>query len=225
MNRHNITRVVVGMVDPDCRVATKGIKSLRDNGIEVELIQGMEEKEVELINRPYIHRTLFNTTYNVAVVLSENPNRSICEAAIEEIFCEADLLDTIVFSSLNSEQSMFESPHRELLLRLVDRIPNLLLLRNSSSLLFSLEILRNLEDFLFRKISVTDLYSDRAGKSGPLTIPIVSSQNVTALSKVIQDNLQSNGILFLDYGSLIIENQDNFQVIFKQVNHTFQRIK
>ena len=54
--REKISKVVVGMKDPDRRVNGKGITYLRKNGIEVE--EGILEEECKKLNRFYIkHRT------------------------------------------------------------------------------------------------------------------------------------------------------------------------
>lgn len=49
-----IKRVVIGVVDPDQRVSTKGIKLLREAGIEVEI--GVAAKEVTRSLRAYLHQ-------------------------------------------------------------------------------------------------------------------------------------------------------------------------
>lgn len=50
----NVTKVVVGMVDPDPRVSGKGIERLRQAGIEV--IVGVEERDCLRLNEAFIHR-------------------------------------------------------------------------------------------------------------------------------------------------------------------------
>ncbi len=52
--KSGITRVVVGMKDPDKRVSGKGISLLMDSGIEV--IENVLQKQVEIQNRAFIHR-------------------------------------------------------------------------------------------------------------------------------------------------------------------------
>ena len=49
-----LKRVVIGMVDPDPRVSGNGISRLKDSGIEV--IEGILNKECELINREFSFR-------------------------------------------------------------------------------------------------------------------------------------------------------------------------
>ncbi|MEA5452736.1 bifunctional diaminohydroxyphosphoribosylaminopyrimidine deaminase/5-amino-6-(5-phosphoribosylamino)uracil reductase RibD [Leptolyngbya sp. CCNP1308] len=54
--RAGITRVVVGMVDPDPRVSGAGIQRLRQAGLEV--IVGVEEDACQLLNEAFVHRIL-----------------------------------------------------------------------------------------------------------------------------------------------------------------------
>ena len=49
-----LSRVVIGMVDPDPRVSGNGISRLRDSGLEV--IEGVLKQDCELINREFIFR-------------------------------------------------------------------------------------------------------------------------------------------------------------------------
>ncbi len=49
-----VKKVVVGMIDPDDRVSGKGIQTLKEAGIEVEV--GVEEKACLELNAPFIHR-------------------------------------------------------------------------------------------------------------------------------------------------------------------------
>ncbi|MQL84177.1 hypothetical protein Taro_016684 [Colocasia esculenta] len=54
--RAKVKRVVVGMVDPNPIVASKGVERLRDSGIEVTV--GVEEALCQKLNEAYIHRML-----------------------------------------------------------------------------------------------------------------------------------------------------------------------
>ena len=51
-----VSRVVVGMVDPDKRVNGGGIQTLRDNGIEV--VVGVEEQACRALNEDFIQRVM-----------------------------------------------------------------------------------------------------------------------------------------------------------------------
>lgn len=51
-----VKRVVVGMVDPNPIVASKGLDRLRDAGIEVTT--GVEEESCKRLNEAYIHHML-----------------------------------------------------------------------------------------------------------------------------------------------------------------------
>ncbi|KAL2335959.1 hypothetical protein Fmac_010405 [Flemingia macrophylla] len=51
-----VKKVVVGMVDPNPIVASKGVQRLRDAGIEV--VAGVEEELCKSLNEAYIHRML-----------------------------------------------------------------------------------------------------------------------------------------------------------------------
>lgn len=51
-----VAKVITGMVDPDPRVAGRGIKKLQDAGIEV--IVGVEETDCRQLNEAFIHRVL-----------------------------------------------------------------------------------------------------------------------------------------------------------------------
>lgn len=54
--RAKVKKVVVGMVDPNPIVASKGVDRLRDAGIEV--VVGVEEELCKSLNEAYIHRIL-----------------------------------------------------------------------------------------------------------------------------------------------------------------------
>ena len=58
-----LTRVVVGMVDPDPRVSGSGISRLRDSGLKV--IEGVLQKECELINREFSFRVRHGRPWGV----------------------------------------------------------------------------------------------------------------------------------------------------------------
>lgn len=54
--RAEVRRVVVGMVDPNPIVASKGVEKLRASGIDVTV--GVEEMLCQKLNEAYIHRML-----------------------------------------------------------------------------------------------------------------------------------------------------------------------
>lgn len=58
-----ITKVFVGMIDPDTRVCGKGIQQLEDAGIEV--IVGVEEAECSKLNEAFIHRIRFSQPFGI----------------------------------------------------------------------------------------------------------------------------------------------------------------
>ncbi len=58
-----IKKVFVSIQDPDNRVSGKGIKQLKDSGIEVYL--GLCEAEAIFINKAFIHRNLTGQSYGV----------------------------------------------------------------------------------------------------------------------------------------------------------------
>ena len=58
-----VKKVYVSMKDPDPRVSGKGIKLLKDAGIEVDL--GLCEKESLELNKAFIHRNLTGNAYGV----------------------------------------------------------------------------------------------------------------------------------------------------------------
>ena len=67
---NGISRVVVGMVDPDPRVSGTGLTFLKDRGIKVDLFQGgMGElnDKCESLNLPFIFRVLNKRPYSVVV--------------------------------------------------------------------------------------------------------------------------------------------------------------
>ncbi|MGP1382844.1 MAG: bifunctional diaminohydroxyphosphoribosylaminopyrimidine deaminase/5-amino-6-(5-phosphoribosylamino)uracil reductase RibD [Thainema sp.] len=58
-----IKKVVVGMVDPDSRVAGGGIQRLRDAGIEV--LVGVEEAACQKLNEAFIHRVRHQRPFGI----------------------------------------------------------------------------------------------------------------------------------------------------------------
>lgn len=60
---HGIARVVTGVKDPDARVSGKGVKLLRDAGIEV--FEGCEAEKVAASLVPYLHHRRTGTPYCV----------------------------------------------------------------------------------------------------------------------------------------------------------------
>jgi diaminohydroxyphosphoribosylaminopyrimidine deaminase/5-amino-6-(5-phosphoribosylamino)uracil reductase len=61
--RSGVTRVVVGMVDPDPRVSGGGIERLRTAGIEV--IVGVEEQACQDLNEAFIHRVTHQKPFGI----------------------------------------------------------------------------------------------------------------------------------------------------------------
>ena len=58
-----VSRVIVGMVDPDPRVSGGGIARLRDAGIEV--VVGVEEEACRQLNEAFIHRILSRLPFGI----------------------------------------------------------------------------------------------------------------------------------------------------------------
>ena len=58
-----VAKVVVGMVDPDSRVAGSGIEKLREAGIEV--VVGMEQEACRQLNEAFIHRVLYQRPFGI----------------------------------------------------------------------------------------------------------------------------------------------------------------
>jgi diaminohydroxyphosphoribosylaminopyrimidine deaminase / 5-amino-6-(5-phosphoribosylamino)uracil reductase len=58
-----VSKVVVGMVDPNPLVAGGGIKRLRDSGIEV--VVGVEEESCRQLNEAFIHRILYQKPFGI----------------------------------------------------------------------------------------------------------------------------------------------------------------
>jgi len=58
-----VAKVVVGMVDPDSRVAGGGIARLRAAGIEV--VVGVEEDAARQLNEAFIHRILYSQPFGI----------------------------------------------------------------------------------------------------------------------------------------------------------------
>lgn len=68
-----VKKVVVGMVDPNPIVASKGVDKLRNAGIEV--IVGVEEELCKRLNEAYIHQML---TGNPFVTLRYDWSKNNC---------------------------------------------------------------------------------------------------------------------------------------------------
>jgi diaminohydroxyphosphoribosylaminopyrimidine deaminase/5-amino-6-(5-phosphoribosylamino)uracil reductase len=58
-----VSKVVVGMVDPNPLVASGGIKRLRDAGVEV--VVGVEEEACRQLNEAFIHRILYQKPFGI----------------------------------------------------------------------------------------------------------------------------------------------------------------
>ncbi|KAJ6796453.1 riboflavin biosynthesis protein PYRD, chloroplastic [Iris pallida] len=69
-----VKRVVVGMVDPNPIVASKGVERLRGSGIDVTV--GIEEKLCQKLNEAYIHRMVTGKPF-AALRYSLSPNGRI----------------------------------------------------------------------------------------------------------------------------------------------------
>ena len=61
--RHKLARVVVAMVDPNPKVAGRGIKRIREAGIVVDV--GLMEEEAKFLNRSFSHFLTHRTPYCV----------------------------------------------------------------------------------------------------------------------------------------------------------------
>ncbi|KAK2974602.1 hypothetical protein RJ640_028519 [Escallonia rubra] len=72
-----VKKVVVGMVDPNPIVASKGVDRLRDAGIEVTV--GVEEELCKMLNEAYIHQMLTGKPFvTLRYTLSVNGHLSDC---------------------------------------------------------------------------------------------------------------------------------------------------
>ncbi|HHP7245207.1 MAG TPA: bifunctional diaminohydroxyphosphoribosylaminopyrimidine deaminase/5-amino-6-(5-phosphoribosylamino)uracil reductase RibD [Elainellaceae cyanobacterium] len=58
-----VAKVVVGMVDPDSRVAGGGIARLNDAGIDVRV--GVEETACQELNEAFVHRVLYHRPFGI----------------------------------------------------------------------------------------------------------------------------------------------------------------
>jgi len=58
-----VARVVVGMIDPDPRVAGSGVERLRDAGIEV--LVGVEEAACQELNEAFVYRVLHHRPFGI----------------------------------------------------------------------------------------------------------------------------------------------------------------
>ena len=74
--------MVAGMVDPDPRVSGYGLQYLRDNGVVVNVADGLEAEACRSLNAPFVFRVLTEKAYAV-VLTSTNREGEICNP-----FCE-----------------------------------------------------------------------------------------------------------------------------------------
>jgi diaminohydroxyphosphoribosylaminopyrimidine deaminase / 5-amino-6-(5-phosphoribosylamino)uracil reductase len=58
-----VTRVVVGMVDPNPQVAGSGIEKIRSAGIDVTV--GVETEACEILNEAFVHRILYQRPFGI----------------------------------------------------------------------------------------------------------------------------------------------------------------
>lgn len=68
-----IKRVVVGIIDPNPQVSSRGIKQLKNSGIEV--VVGVEEKRCRDLNRGYIKRVKTGLPYTIVKIASSLDGR------------------------------------------------------------------------------------------------------------------------------------------------------
>jgi diaminohydroxyphosphoribosylaminopyrimidine deaminase / 5-amino-6-(5-phosphoribosylamino)uracil reductase len=58
-----VSRVVVGMIDPDLRVSGSGVEKLKAAGIEV--VVGVEEEDCRSLNEAFIHRVTYKRPFGI----------------------------------------------------------------------------------------------------------------------------------------------------------------
>jgi len=99
--KHGVSRIVVGMVDPDPRVSGSGISHLIKAGIPVTLGVSNEcYKACRALNRPFVHRTCRGSSLlGVAVVGSDPSRSSSLESLLPQLLSAAPEADTLIITA------------------------------------------------------------------------------------------------------------------------------
>jgi len=89
-----LARVVIGMLDPNPKVHGRGIRRLREAGIEVALFDSTAGAQVEDLNREFSRHWETTTRSSVAGVEQRVPGRSLDEwyTAVNTIFYQRNIL-------------------------------------------------------------------------------------------------------------------------------------
>ena len=74
-HRYGIKRVVVATEDPDPRVSGKGLKFLKECGLDVLL--GVHERESRKLNAPFIYRVKNNKPYVISWVCTSQVKHNV----------------------------------------------------------------------------------------------------------------------------------------------------
>lgn len=103
--RHGVARVVTGMVDPDDRVAGRGIQFLRDRGIHVDV--GVCEAACKDINRAFVHRILKKLPYST-VWIGVQEHRNVAEPVARMPKC--DEISALLFNVAPDTDTLVMDP-------------------------------------------------------------------------------------------------------------------
>lgn len=123
-----VKKVVIGMVDPNAIVDSKGIRKLRDAGIEVTV--GVEEELCKKLNEAYIHQMLTGkpfVTLRYSIAVNGHPLNQLGDEVTERGGYYSKLLqehDAIVLSSTSSFPASKEPGANQPLQIVLSKNPN-----------------------------------------------------------------------------------------------------
>ncbi|GAB4844480.1 hypothetical protein Ancab_037857 [Ancistrocladus abbreviatus] len=205
-----VNKVVIGMVDPNPIVASKGVNRLRDAGIEV--IVGVEEDLCKKLNEAYIHKMLTGNPF-VTLRFSVSVNGLVLdqlgEEAMESGGYYSKLLqecDAIIHSSTAIEKELSFPASQE---PKANQPLHILVAKDPAS---PISIPNSVNEIAWKAIIFTDKEMAATPKTAKLGIEIVSVDQMSFDAILEYCNKQGSCSVLLDVRGKL----DDFEEIMKE---------